>query len=129
MAHEPPYPRSIQTARTIDEGTQTAVAAVVDVADDEQGVHPLGDAKVYDVLVGIESSRVQRFGLISRRGCPDSRGRAVQAEISGANKTQGHIWGHPQIQLGGLEKLKILEVKDLSIAMVLSACWVCKGRR
>ena len=54
VAHERPDAGGVQAAEAVDEctlGPQAAVRAVVNVAGHQQGISPLGDAEVDDVLV------------------------------------------------------------------------------
>ena len=97
MANEGPDTGGIQPLQTFNEGalgTQTAVGSIVYVAGDEQGIHPLSDAEVDDVFVGIKSGRIECLDHIFRRGRPDARERTIQMEISGVDKSESHIGTH-----------------------------------
>ena len=93
MAYEGPNARGLQPAQAFNKGTlsaQAAVGAVVDVPGDEQGIHTFGDAKVDDVVIGVERRCVQGLRHRVRGYCPKPRERAVQVKVGGVDESKVH---------------------------------------
>ena len=89
-------PASSSCSQSLDEaqlGPEAPVRPVVDVAGDQQGIHPFLDTEVDDVPVGVEGGAAQGIGDVGGGLVPDSPEGAVQVEIGGVDEAEsGH--GH-----------------------------------
>ena len=95
VTDERAYAGLVQPFQAIDElelRAEAPIGRVVDIARDEQRVHPLVDAQLDDVLVGGKRRVVQRPSNIVGSDGPYADERAVEVQIGGMYETDtGHV--------------------------------------